>query len=292
MRSQEQMMDLILQTALDDERVRAVCMNGSRVNKNAPRDLFQDYDVVYLVTRYQSFLDDLAFIDRFGERTVMQLPDLPDGGAAKRFHILMQFTDGNRIDLTILALEFMEDYLKEDTLTVALLDKDGLLPALPEPNDSLYWVKRPTAEQFAACCNEFWWVAPYVAKGLWRGELLYAVHHLEACLRRELLTMLEWEMGCKTGFTVSMGKYLDRYLEPERYQALLGTCNLNDIDNCWGALFSLARLFGGSARRVALQLGFSYQEREEERVAAHLKRVRELPPNASDFGKPLVFSHL
>ena len=47
MRSEEEMMHLILQVAKDDERVRAVYLNGSRTNPNAPKDRFQDYDVVY-----------------------------------------------------------------------------------------------------------------------------------------------------------------------------------------------------------------------------------------------------
>ena len=46
MRSEEEMMNLILQVAKDDERVRAVYLNGSRTNPNAPKDRFQDYDVV------------------------------------------------------------------------------------------------------------------------------------------------------------------------------------------------------------------------------------------------------
>ena len=50
MRSECEMLDLIINTARRDERVRAVIMNGSKVNPNAPKDFFQDYDVVYVVT--------------------------------------------------------------------------------------------------------------------------------------------------------------------------------------------------------------------------------------------------
>ena len=50
MRTEQQMLDLILETARCDERIRAVIMNGSRTNPNAPRDPFQDFDIVYIVT--------------------------------------------------------------------------------------------------------------------------------------------------------------------------------------------------------------------------------------------------
>ncbi len=55
MRSEREMLDLILETATADDRVRVVIMNGSRANPNAPRDIFQDFDIVYLVTELAPF---------------------------------------------------------------------------------------------------------------------------------------------------------------------------------------------------------------------------------------------
>ncbi|MDR3167907.1 MAG: aminoglycoside 6-adenylyltransferase, partial [Treponema sp.] len=55
MRSEQEMMDLILSFAGKDERIRVVTMEGSRLNKNAPRDQFQDYDISYIVTDLGSF---------------------------------------------------------------------------------------------------------------------------------------------------------------------------------------------------------------------------------------------
>ena len=49
MRSEQEMYELIIGTARADERIRAVYMNGSRTDKNAPKDIFQDYDIVYAV---------------------------------------------------------------------------------------------------------------------------------------------------------------------------------------------------------------------------------------------------
>lgn len=46
MRTEHEMLDFILRTAADDERIRAVILNGSRVTPNARPDIFQDFDVV------------------------------------------------------------------------------------------------------------------------------------------------------------------------------------------------------------------------------------------------------
>lgn len=40
MRTEQEMLDLILNTAKEDERIRAVIMNGSRANKNVSKDCF------------------------------------------------------------------------------------------------------------------------------------------------------------------------------------------------------------------------------------------------------------
>ena len=49
MRSDKEMFDLLLNVAEHDGNIRAVIMNGSRVNPQAKKDLFQDFDIVYFV---------------------------------------------------------------------------------------------------------------------------------------------------------------------------------------------------------------------------------------------------
>ena len=48
MRTDTEMMNLILQIA-DTLEVEAIALSGSRTNPRAPKDEFQDYDVVYIV---------------------------------------------------------------------------------------------------------------------------------------------------------------------------------------------------------------------------------------------------
>lgn len=119
---------------------------------------------------------------------------------------LMQFADGNRIDLTIAPVEDYRPYCFDDKLSVVLLDKDGFLPHLPPPNESTHAVERPSAQVFQECRNEFWWTAPYMSKGLWRGQLPYAQHILEECTRPMLRLMLSWLAGSQKGFPVFPGK--------------------------------------------------------------------------------------
>lgn len=286
MRTEQQMMDLILSTARSDERVRAVWMNGSRTNPNAPRDLFMDFDVVYAVTEMDSFLQDPSWIDCFGERIILQTPEdmhLFPPSLGGRYTYLMLFEDGNRIDLMLVPLQDAARYAMEDRLTVYCLEKDGILPKISIPSDEDYHVQKPDPFCYSDCCNEFWWVSTYVAKGLWRGELLYALHHLNQPVGNMLLQIMSWLAGTRTGFTVSVGKcgkYLEKYLTPEEWEMLLATHPSGTEDAVWDALFTACSLFSRAAKQIACHLGLQYDQGQEDKVMAYLRRVQTLPKDA------------
>ena len=259
------MVDLILDFARQDERVRVVAMNGSRANPVAPRDAFQDYDIVFVVTDMASYLADHAWLEVFGRRVIMQKPDAmelfpPDGRA--RFAYLMQFEDGNRIDLTLLPLDEFELYLKEDSIINILLDKDGRVPVLPASSDRDYWIKRPTPGMFDDCCNEFWWLSSYVAKGLARNELPYAIAHLDL-MRKQLMTMLSWQVGLEKGFDFSIGKqfkYLQQHVSDAAWQRLRATWNTGSPADCQNALVGMLALFREVSKDVAERFGYTYPD--------------------------------
>lgn len=56
MRTEEEMFQLIMDVAKQEEHIRAVGMVGSRTNVKAPKDSFQDFDIVYIVNHVLSFL--------------------------------------------------------------------------------------------------------------------------------------------------------------------------------------------------------------------------------------------
>lgn len=277
MRSEKEMMELILRVAEKDERVRAVAMNGSRTNSNVPKDSFRDYDIVYLVSDLQSFLNKPDWVNVFGKRIIMQTPENmamfpPELGG--RFTYLMLFEDGNRIDLMLIPIEEKDIYCSEDGLTVILLDKDGNMPKLSEPTDKDYWVKQPSAEFFADCCNEFWWVLTYVAKGLWRQEILYAYDHLNS-VREMLLTMLEWKVGIETNFSLSVGKnfkYLKSYLDNDIWERLMKTYPNGDYEQVWNSLFETIDLFEQVAIEVASILEYQYPFEDANKVKQYFTK--------------------
>jgi aminoglycoside 6-adenylyltransferase len=287
MRSEQEMLELIVNTAKDDDRIRAVILNGSRAALHVPHDIFQDFDAVYVVTDVASFKNDPNWIDRFGPRMMLQRPDDmedPPPGGGDTFAYLMQFVDGNRIDLTLCPLNRIDDVRKQ-SMSVLLLDKDGLIGPLPPANEKDYLHKPPTAKAFVDCCNEFWWVCPYVAKGLWRQEIIYAKYFLDHTVRDQLMKMIIWYVGMKVEFSQSAGKvgrHLEHYLEPELWALLLRTYSDADYDRTWTALETMCDLFKRTGVLVAGHFGYDYPQLDDERVRAHLRHVRLLPQNAPE----------
>ena len=213
MRGENEMLDLIISTARTDTRVLAAYLKGSRANPNAPKDIYRDFDVMYVVTETCSFIRDTSWMNAFGRVALMQEQD-SDFGYGERFGIrskydesyswLLLFDDGNRIDIGVETLRTMESGVNRNRLFVPLLDKTGCLPSLPPPSDEDFHIKKPSEKRFRGCCNEFFWCLCDVAKGAARDELPFAMATYNGPVRDMLELMLCWYVGTCTDFSVSL----------------------------------------------------------------------------------------
>lgn len=289
MRTEQEMYGLIVGTAKADDRVRAVYMNGSRTNPNVPRDIFQDYDVVYVVTENKPFYEDKNWLKVFGERLYTQCPDELDKSVGmdanfdERYAWLMQLADGNRIDLTVRPVRCSG--VTDDKLCKILLDKDGILPDIPEPTDEDYRVKKPTAAEFYAACNNFWWCLNNVAKGLWREEVPYVIDMINHCIRPQVVKILSWKIGFDTDFTAGVGKsakYMYKWLEPAVWQRFLDTYSGADISAIWNSVFAMCGLMDEFAPEVAEKLCAEYDFTMAKNSRLWLEKVQKLPKNAKE----------
>lgn len=276
-------LDTILEVAKNDERIRAVYMNGSRTNPNVSEDEFRDYDIVYVVTDTESFINDKNWISAFGDLAICQEPDKIDQilgksmDFTKSYAWLMLFKDGSRIDLTIQTKEIALSAYTSDRLTVPLLDKDGILPPIPPPSDIDYWVRKPSEDEYMACCNEFWWCLNNVAKGITRDQLPYAMWMFNSPVRDMLHKMLDWYIGISTDFSVSVGykgKYYKKYLPKNLYERYTKTYSDSDYSHLWEAVFTACDLFRDTALSVAGHLGYKYRADEDANMMAYLKSMK------------------
>jgi aminoglycoside 6-adenylyltransferase len=284
MRTAQQVIDQLLAFAQNNDLIRAVVMNGSRVNPNAPKDLFCDYDVVYYVTDPSHFLEDQGWIRHFGDLIILQQNDFVDHDA-EGYIFLMLFTDAVRIDLSFAALSSLA-HLQEDTLTVVLLDKDGRIAPLPPASDAGYHTPRPSQKEFAEAVNEVFWCSTNVAKGIWRDELPYVKFMYGAIIRGELLKILAWYVASQHDWAINTGKFgrwLKKYLPPETWDLYVKTYAGARYQETWDALFEACRLTRRIGQELAQGLGYAYPLEDDQRTIEYLRKVRALPKEAVSF---------
>ena len=261
MRTDQEILGLILETA-KKLQVDAVALSGSRTDTKAPKDEFQDYDVVYVVDDLDNLTSDLAWLDQFGTRIIEQHNIL-----GNRHLYLMLFEDGNRIDLTLCPKEHIQEWVDSEAGYTVLKDEKGLFEAYL-PNPKLYWTAPPSEEEFTASCNEFWWVSAYVVKGICRKQVIYATDHLYGICQQELLKILAWQVASDRG-AVDIGKnykYLFNYLPIEKEKEFSALLDFSSLDKITQSLFATMQLFHQEAQRLAQKMGFKYEKEVAEKM--------------------------
>ena len=270
-RSEVQMLRLILQVA-QNIQVEAVAMSGSRTDTKAPKDEFQDYDVVYVVDDLDNLTSDLAWLDRLGNRLIEQYNVL-----GHRRLYLMLFEDGNRIDLTLCPKVHIKEWVESEADFTVLEDPKGFF-APYSPNPQRYWTSPASQTDFEKACNEFWWVSAYVVKGIRRKQVIYATDHLYGICQQELLKVLAWQVASDRG-TVDIGKnykYLFQYLPAEKEKEFSALLDFSSVEKLTQALFATMQLFHREAQILAQKMGFAYDKEVAEKM---MRYAEEKLPN-------------
>ena len=261
MRTEPEMFDLIFQTA-KALQVDTVAMSGSRTDTKAPKDEFQDYDVVYIVDDLDNLTSDLSWLEQFGNRLIEQYNVL-----GNRRLYLMLFEDGNRIDLTLCPKDHIQEWVDSEAGFTVLEDEKGLFESY-SPSPQRFWTSQASETDFKKACNEFWWVSAYVVKGICRNQLIYATDHLYGICQQELLKVLAWQVASDKG-TVDVGKnykYLFQYLPTEKEKEISALLDFSSVEKLTQSLFATMQLFHQEAQFLAHKMGFAYDKEVAEKM--------------------------
>lgn len=278
MRSSEEMMKLILGVAMNDERIRAVTMEGSRASKNATHDKYCDFDISYVVNDIREFTKDNKWVEIFGEILIVQCPmdwySHPyDYEGHDNFAYLIQFIDGNRIDLTLIDIRNIEKEKSYSEPRIVLLNKDNLKELKQISDESVFHIQKPSEMEYYNTCNEFRWLSIYITKGLCREEIYYAKYAYDVLMMEMFIKMLNWKIGVDNDFNVTTGdhnKYLKRFLSMEEMERFQGCFPNGTYEDIWSKLYVIYDNFAETAKYVGESLGYSFDIKETEEVRGFL----------------------
>lgn len=284
MRNYEEMMNTILTTANQHDSIRAVFMNGSRANPNVTPDIFQDYDIVYVVEETTPFIHDEDWMLPFGKPCLIQKVEQIDIACGKpcdieqEYTYLMLFEDHNRIDLKLYSIEKAQQEYDATNMCIVLVDKDQRFPQ-KTLSDKEFWIQKPSHARYFAVCNDFWWCLQNVAKGIARDELPYAKWMFDDIVRGCLHSMIEWYIGCIHNYQISTGKegkYFKKLLPCTYWEIYMKTYCDATYDAFWISIQHTCDLFHTMAVEVAKFCSFSYIQKDEDHMRAYLQYVKSL----------------
>jgi aminoglycoside 6-adenylyltransferase len=278
--------DSLVQWAKNQPLVRAMVLESSRASDRAPIDILSDHDVLLVVSETRPFSQDETWLHDFGKILVL----FRDKGwmhGLMTYNRLVLYEDGTKIDYIVWPVALLQRVLDAPRLPdlldqgyQVLLDKDDLAHRLKSPTYTAYIPKKPTEKEYIALVEEFWWETIYVAKNLWRDELVHAKYHLDFVMKFELLRrLLEWRIELDHNWSWkpgTVGRGLKKYLDSRTWGELASTYVGADIDENWDALFQTTALF----RRIAIEVGdaldYRYPYELEERVTSYLQSIRNV----------------
>jgi aminoglycoside 6-adenylyltransferase len=279
----------LIQWAETRNSIRAMLLTSTRAISNAPVDALSDYDIILIVQDIHPFVDDRAWLNDFGEVLVVYWDPIFSDPAfgIERCGNVTQYADGLKIDFNLWPVALFQQIVAAPTLLAeldagyrVLLDRDGLTTALRPATGRAYVPTPPTLTMYQTLINDFLSDVPYVAKCLWRDELLPAKWCLDYDMKHIYLRqLLEWRMEIDWGWSVPagfLGKGLKKRLPPDIWaqveQTFAGAC----LADNWEALTRTMDLFRRIAIDVGEHLGYPYPHDLHQRVSAYVEHIKHL----------------
>jgi len=267
--------------------VRALILSSSRARPDARIDLLSDYDLILAVTDAPRFGREDDWLSDYG-RPLARWGDESELLGLPTYFRGVIYEDYVKIDYTVwpdaLLDRISEQAVLPEELDLGyrvLLDKDNRTSGWKPPSYRAYIPARPTEAEYRALIEEFWWTATYVAKSLWRDDLVFARFCLDHDIKLDVLRrMLEWRIEMDRGWSVRPGVWgrgLKRLLPADLWAELSDTYVGPEIEENWAALWRTIALFRRVAGEVGAALGYAYPQALDDRMSVCLRAVRQLP---------------
>jgi aminoglycoside 6-adenylyltransferase len=288
--SNSEPLDEMTSWAMARENIRAVLLTSTRIIPGGPVDALSDYDIILVLEDIHPFLTDRSWLNDFGEVLISYWDPLypnRDYGLDQCGNVT-QYTSGLKIDFSLWPVSLLEHIIAAPSLPPeldagyrVLLDKDQLTQRMLPPSGKGYVPVQPTNDAFQLLINDFLSDAPYVAKCLWRDELMPARWCLDYDMKHIYLRrVLEWRVEMDHGWQLpvgNLGKGLKKHLPVHIWAGLEKTYAGSDIAANWQALEDTVELFRQVAREVGEHLGYPYPEGLHQRVLAYIIQIKRMP---------------
>lgn len=275
----QQVQTHIVEWATGRDEIRALLLAGSYARSVYPADEYSDLDLEFFVTDCDVFFKDTLWVEQFGN--IWTYLDFQTADADPQRLVL--FEDGYKVDFTFFTVDALQAMVEGAYLYDSqargyrvLLDKDDLAQQLPAPLDAPLPFTPPTADEYDALVNAFWYTAVYFAKQI-RRRNMWVVKYRDWTLKTQLLRMIEWHAHATHAEPVDTwhdGHFMERWVDATTWQEIGESFGRFGAPDSWWALANTMDLFRRLAGETADVFGFSYPLQLDAQATQYVRVLR------------------
>lgn len=282
--NRENLLTAIMKIAYDNKNIYCLLETGEHVNPSIVQDDLVGYKIIIGVKE----LDELELLTSMKEiienSYILQKQDglyMMNNYFSDVIRYITVIEDITRLDITFMHYNDVQSYIDVDSLCKIHIDKKNLLVGNAKITDVKYRQLKPTQREYMKSCNEFFIYALKIARGLYKGEIIYAMNIFDE-FRECLNVMTSYYIGCQYEFGVNLGKYykdIKTYLDKAHYEKFLETYPSPNRDSIWTALFNSCMLFRKEALFVAENLDYEYPKEADREIVRYIRKVWNMSSN-------------
>lgn len=277
MRTEGEIFHHVQEYVKQDDRVRMLLLNGSRVNSKVLTDKFSDYDFMLLVDNPIEFWQNKRWVQVFGEVIISRSCNWSQQDR-ERYFFLTIYKDYVRIDIQIFNITQLNYCIKKSSLTKVIIDKDNLAPELDPPSDKSHYVKQPTNEEFQEVITDFFGFTTCVVKSLHRKELPQVRYYFDYLIHQNcIIKLLSWYVGVMNDWNVNVGsngRWLEEYLPLDLWKRYTVIFAGKEYDGIWMSLWVAIELVEEIGELLSNRMDYIYPCRMIKDIKNFVNKVQ------------------
>ena len=266
----------IVAWAQAEEAIRAVVVTGSLSRQDGTMDEWSDLDVQIITKDVARYTSNRRWLEHIGD-VWLHFPLEPDEG-----FLLVWFAGGKKVDFNFRLLIEVQEELATGELSDeyqrgyrVIVDKDNLYSQLPPSPHISPMPEPPSEHEFYSTVNEFWFEAIHVGQYIRRREF-WVVKFRDWTMKTDLLQMMEWHARAQHNWQINtwiIGKRIEKWLDPETWQAIQRIWSGLEVAESWQALLAMIEVFNCLSGAVAEKLAFEYQAELYDEISEYIHEL-------------------
>lgn len=285
MNSYEPILEKLISFAKESELIQAMILFGSRARDNNAADQYSDYDIIFLVTDVDYFLNSDEWLNRIEDYYIsFEEPTAASGQERRVF-----FSDARDMDFLFYDVKKADMLAADQTIQAffsrgykLLVDKIDFKAAI-EKNKFTDPAKARkivfTEKEFLNLANTFWFHSIWSVKKLLRGEIWAAKYCVDSYMKDLLRQMLEGYSQAlhRKDFDVwHDGRFFDNWVDDDIKRQLRTAYGTYDAEDILRALNNTMHIFSEVSMKTASLLDYAYPTKAQTYALAQTAKLTSL----------------